>query len=104
MEVLDRADDEATMGSDDTERTRIEASVAVVNAVHGAPQRIAALAADLVARWEDRRARMHKFIGAPGKAMIVGGTREICAQMPGPGCLGSPPTCSDGTTVLKPRC
>ncbi len=48
MEVLERADDEATMGSDDTERPRIEASVAVVDAVYGAPQRIAALAADLV--------------------------------------------------------
>jgi type I restriction enzyme R subunit len=80
-EILDRAADEATLGLDDTERARIEASVAVVNAVYGAPQRIAALAADLVAHWENRRARMHKFIEAPGKAMVVGGTREICAKL-----------------------
>ncbi|XAS65825.1 type I restriction endonuclease subunit R [Micrococcaceae bacterium Sec5.8] len=80
-EILDRAADEATLGLDDTERARIEASVAVVNAVYGAPQRIAALAADLVAHWENRSARMHKFIEAPGKAMIVGGTREICAKL-----------------------
>jgi type I restriction enzyme R subunit len=79
-EILDRAADEATLGLDDTERARIEASVAVVNAVYGAPQRIAALAADL-AHWENRRARMHKFVEAPGKAMIVGGTREICAKL-----------------------
>lgn len=80
-EILDQAADEATLGLDDTERARIEASVAVVNAVYGAPQRIAALAADLVAHWENRSARMGKFIEAPGKAMIVGGTREICAKL-----------------------
>ncbi|MET3165460.1 UNVERIFIED_ORG: HsdR family type I site-specific deoxyribonuclease [Arthrobacter sp. UYEF10] len=47
--ILDQAADEATVGLDDTERARLEASVAVVNAVYGAPQRIAALAEDLVA-------------------------------------------------------
>ncbi len=80
-EILDVAADEATLGLDDTERARLEASVAVVNAVYGAPDRIAALAADLVEHWENRRARMQKFINAPGKAMIVGGTREICANL-----------------------
>ncbi|WP_226758467.1 type I restriction endonuclease subunit R [Arthrobacter sp. SO3] len=80
-EILDQAADEATLGLDETERARIEASVAVVNAVYGAPQRIAALAADLVAHWENRSARMGMFIEAPGKAMIVGGTREICAKL-----------------------
>lgn len=80
-EILDQAADEATLGLDDTERARIEASVAVVNAVYGAPQRIAALAEDLVTHWENRRAQMRKFIEAPGKAMIVGGTREICAKL-----------------------
>ncbi|MET3811760.1 type I restriction enzyme R subunit [Arthrobacter sp. UYEF3] len=80
-EDLDKSADEATVGLDDTERARIEASVAVVNAVYGAPQRIAALAADLVTHWENRSARMQKFIEAPGKAMIVGGTREICAKL-----------------------
>ena len=80
-EILDQAADEATLGLDDTERARLEASVAVVNAVYGAPQRIAALAEDLVAHWENLRAQMGKFIEAPGKAMIVGGTREICAKL-----------------------
>ena len=80
-ETLDEAADEATVGLDDTERARIEASVAVVNAVYGAPERIAALAEDLVAHWENRRGLMQKFIEAPGKAMIVGGTREICANL-----------------------
>jgi type I restriction enzyme R subunit len=80
-EQLDAAADDATVGLDMTERARIEASVAVVNAVYGAPERIAALAADLVAHWEGRRAVMHKFIEGPGKAMIVAGTREICARL-----------------------
>ena len=80
-ETLDEAADEATVGLDDTERARIEASVAVVNAVYGAPERIAALAQDLVTHWENRSALMTKFIDAPGKAMIVGGTREICANL-----------------------
>ena len=78
---LDEAADELTAGLDDVERDRIEQSVAVVNAVYGAPTRIARLAEDLVAHWENRRAVMEKFINAPGKAMIVGGTREICARL-----------------------
>ena len=78
---IDRAADEATLGLDDSERARIEASVAVVNAVYGAPERIETLAADIVAHWEERRARMVPFIESPGKAMIVGGTREICAKL-----------------------
>lgn len=53
----------------------------MVNAVYGAPERIAALAKDLVAHWENRRGQMTKFIESPGKAMIVGGTREICANL-----------------------
>lgn len=78
---IDRAADEYTHGLDDTERARLEASVAVVNAVYGAPERIDVLAADIVRHWEERRARMTPFIESPGKAMIVGGTREICARL-----------------------
>ncbi|PYI69905.1 DEAD/DEAH box helicase [Arthrobacter livingstonensis] len=80
-EELDESADEATLGLDETERARVEAGVAVVNAVYGAPERIAALAEDLVAHWENRSKQMAKFIEAPGKAMIVGGTREICAKI-----------------------
>ena len=80
-ETLDEAADEPTLGLDDTERARIEASVAVVNANYGAPERIAALAQDLVTHWENRSALMTKFIDAKGKTMIVGATREICAHL-----------------------
>lgn len=78
---IDRAADEYTLGLDDTERARLEASVAVVNAVYGAPERIETLAADLVRHWEERRERMKPFLESPGKALIVGGTREICARL-----------------------
>ncbi|MFB0835714.1 type I restriction endonuclease subunit R [Arthrobacter halodurans] len=87
QEDLDAAADEATAGLDDTERARIEQSVAVVNAVYGAPERLEELAKDLVGHWEKRSGVVAPFIGdtagAPtfGKAMIVGGTREICANL-----------------------
>jgi type I restriction enzyme R subunit len=80
-EQLDEAADEATLGLDDVERARIEKSVAVINAVYGAPARLKALAADLVAHWERRSAAMAPFLGVPGKAFVVGATREICARL-----------------------
>jgi len=64
-EALDAAADEATTGLDDAERTRIAQSVA----------------GDIVEQWESRRERMRPFIEAPGKAMIVCATREICANL-----------------------
>ncbi len=81
QEDLDRAADDVTAGLDDTERAQIEKSVAVVNAVYGDPKRIAALADDLLKHWDIRRAVMKPLIEKSGKAMIVGGTREICARL-----------------------
>jgi type I restriction enzyme R subunit len=78
---LDLAADEATAGLDEVEREQIEKSVAVINAVYGAPARLAALAADIVSHWEVRSGGMRKFISAPGKALIVGATRQICADL-----------------------
>jgi type I restriction enzyme R subunit len=80
---LDQAADEATLGLDDVERAQIEKSVAVINAVYGAPERLAALANDIVTHWAIRSEEMRKFISAPGKAFIVGATREICANLYG---------------------
>lgn len=84
---LDAAADEVTTGLDGTERERIEKSVAVINAVYGAPQRLRLLATDIVEHWEGRRAAMSALLSTPeepavpGKAMIVGATREICARL-----------------------
>ncbi|AEG43665.1 type I restriction endonuclease subunit R [Isoptericola variabilis] len=90
-ETIDAAADEATVGLDDAERARIEKSVTVVNAVYGAPARLKTLAADLVQHWEDRRDAVVEMVrpthsegavgGAPGKALVVCATREICARL-----------------------
>ena len=80
-EDLDRAADDATVGLDAVERAQLEKSVAVVNAIYGAPDRIRALAEDLVGHWEARRQAVQPLISSPGKALIVGGTREICANL-----------------------
>lgn len=78
---LDHAVDEATLGLDDVERAQIEKSVAVINAIYGAPERLAKLAEDIVTHWEARSEAMRPFIESPGKALIVGATREICARL-----------------------
>ncbi|SDP90871.1 type I restriction enzyme, R subunit [Actinopolyspora xinjiangensis] len=80
-EDLDRVADEVTTGLDDVERTNLEKSVAVINAIYGAPARLEALASDVLEHWEQRSAEMRKFIESPGKAFIVGGTRQICADL-----------------------
>lgn len=95
-ETIDATADEVTAGLDDAERDRLEKSVAVINAVYGAPARLAALAEDLVTHWESRRDAMAEMVrsadpdgsdsaasvqGAPGKALVVCSTREICARL-----------------------
>lgn len=99
-EEIDAAADEATTGLDDAERDRLERTVAVINAVYGAPERMRALAADLLAHWSGRRDAMAEMVRqtgtstdiddgagspasavAPGKALVVGATREICARL-----------------------
>ncbi|WP_063046894.1 type I restriction endonuclease subunit R [Nocardia pseudovaccinii] len=80
---IDNAADDAVVGLDDVERAKIESSVAVINAIYGAPARLYKVAVDIVAHWKNRRQAMVEFIGGPGKAMIVGGTREICADLYG---------------------
>jgi type I restriction enzyme, R subunit len=90
--AIDAAADEVTVGLDDAERARIEQSVAVVNAVYGAPARLRELAADVVDHWEKRRDAMAELVrsdardeqppeSAPGKAMVVAATRDICARL-----------------------
>ncbi|QGP87685.1 HsdR family type I site-specific deoxyribonuclease [Gordonia sp. 135] len=78
---LDRAADEATKGLDDAERAQIEKSVAVINAVYGAPERVKALAKDIVEHWDGRSKSLETFISTPGKAFIVAATRDIAARL-----------------------
>ena len=80
-EELDQAADEVTVGLDDSERERLQQRVAAMNAVYGAPDRVRKLSEDVVEHWANRSAEMRKFIGVPGKGMIVCATREICADL-----------------------
>lgn len=80
-EDLDAAADEAATGLDVVEREQIEKSVATINAVYGAPARLKALAADILDHWETRSDAMVPFLESPGKAFVVGATREICANL-----------------------
>ncbi len=80
-EDIDAAADEATLDLDDIERRRIEAAVARINEVYGHPDRIRALATDLLAHWSQRKATMRTTIEVDGKAMIVCATREIAARL-----------------------
>ncbi|WP_369392731.1 type I restriction endonuclease subunit R [Streptomyces sp. CG1] len=87
--TIDTEADRITDGLDDTERTRVEQAVATMNAMYGAPARIRDLTQDLVEHWESRREAMLPFVadaddapgGAPGKAMLVCATREICVRV-----------------------
>jgi type I restriction enzyme R subunit len=80
-EDIDEQADEVTVGLDDSERERIQQRVAAMNAVYGAPDRVRKLSEDVVAHWEARSDQMRKFIGVPGKGMIVCATRDICAAL-----------------------
>jgi type I restriction enzyme, R subunit len=78
---LDTAADEVVTGLDEVERERVEKTVAIINAIYGAPTRLKALAIDILDHWEKRSAAVKPYIESPGKAFIVGATREICANL-----------------------
>jgi type I restriction enzyme, R subunit len=86
---IDDQADELTTGLDDSESERIRQRVLTLNRLYGASSRLDKLAIDIVGdkrknitgHWERRSAEMRKFIGVPGKAMIVCATRDICADL-----------------------
>jgi type I restriction enzyme R subunit len=80
-EAIDDRVDELAAGLDDAERARIERTVAVMNAIYGAPDRLRTLAADLVTHWEIRSGQMRTYIDCPGRGMIVCATRDIGARL-----------------------
>ncbi|NJC62929.1 type I restriction endonuclease subunit R [Planosporangium flavigriseum] len=80
-EAIDERADTVTSGLDDAEKARIQRTVAVMNEIYGAPARLKTLAADLVEHWEARSEQMRKYIGGPGKGMVVCATRDICARL-----------------------
>lgn len=80
-DALDEQADSLTDGMDDAERHRAISHATTMNTVYGAPDRVATLADDLIAHWEQRRELMKPDIGGPGKAMVVCATRDICVAL-----------------------
>ncbi|MGO1971416.1 MAG: type I restriction endonuclease subunit R [Propionibacteriaceae bacterium] len=80
-EALDDAAEEATGQLDEADRDRLQRSVAVLDTIYGAPQRLEVLADDFVRHWETRRETMESFIGGSGKTMIVCATRPTAARL-----------------------
>ena len=80
-DVIDERADEATAGLDDSQKERIHQAVMAMNALYGADDRLRVLSVDIVDHWSSRSEQMRKFIGGPGKGMIVCATREICAKL-----------------------
>src|SRR5699024_4263090 len=80
-DTIDDAAEEATAGLDEVDKQRLQQSVAVLEALYGAPDQLKTLAEDFVAHWEQRRENMRPMISGPGKAMIVTATRSIAARL-----------------------
>lgn len=80
-DALDAAAEEALEGLDELERQRIQQSVAVLELIYGADDRLETLADDLIRHWEDRRENMSEFLGGHGKALVVTATRSIAARL-----------------------
>ncbi|WP_329254872.1 type I restriction endonuclease subunit R [Streptomyces sp. NBC_01478] len=78
---IDEQANTVTEGMDDAERRRAIQYATTMNTIYGSEDRIAKLADDLIAHWEQRRELVKPDIGAPGKAMIVCATREICVRV-----------------------
>lgn len=82
LAALDEAADRAATGLTEQERHEAERAAIRLEDLFGADSRIAALADDLIAHWEERRERMRPFLGGrTGKAMIVCVNRNVCVKL-----------------------
>ncbi|MGH3622176.1 MAG: type I restriction endonuclease subunit R, partial [Sciscionella sp.] len=78
---LDERVEDITSDLDEDELRRVTRGTGAYQEVVGAPDRLRELAKDIVGHWEARREELIKLTGAPGKAMIVGYARWICARL-----------------------
>ena len=78
---LDDQAEEAVADLDESQRKRVQQRSMVIDTVYGAPKRVAELARDIVAHWEERSNLLRPLIGGSGKAMIVCRSREICVRV-----------------------
>ena len=82
-EAIDDQADELMTGLDDSETERIRRRVLTLNRLYGSSSRLEELARNIVEHWDQRSRQMRKYIGGPGKAMVVCATRDICADLYG---------------------
>jgi type I restriction enzyme R subunit len=81
IEDLDDRAEDVTAELNEEDRRRAERAFGAYEDVVGAPERLRKVAADIVEHWEHRREEMHKHIDVPGKGLIVGLTRRVCALL-----------------------
>ena len=80
-ELIDERADEATAGLDDSERERIQQTVAVMNELYGAPDRLRVLAADIVGTGSRGRAdaQVHRRPGqGHHRLRYPGASARVC--------------------------
>lgn len=73
--TIDEELDEVTEGEEMTAKEKLKTKWAALEAIVGAEERIEAVAADIVAHFEDR------LSGMEGKAMVVAMSRRICIEL-----------------------
>lgn len=81
LDDLDARAEGLVDGLTEDERARARRRFARFEDLIGAPERMAAVAATILAHWDTRRQEMIKLTGSPGKGMIVCSSRVIAARL-----------------------
>ena len=80
LALMDEAVDELAEDEEDSQQAALKSRWAALEKVVGAEPRVASVAADLVAHFEER-VKANIFDGYGGKAMVVAMSREICVHL-----------------------
>lgn len=78
---IDDQVDELAEDEEDDQQSRLKSRWAALEKVVGAEPRIQSVAADLVTHFEERNQGLVSMGQMPGKAMVVGMSREICVHL-----------------------
>jgi type I restriction enzyme R subunit len=81
LPAIDDQVDELAEDEEDDQQSRLKSRWAALEKVVGAEPRIQSVAADLVTHFEERNQGLLSMGQMPGKAMVVGMSREICVHL-----------------------
>lgn len=81
LPAIDDQVDELAEDEEDDQQSRLKSRWAALEKVVGAEPRIQSVAADLVTHFEERNQGLVSMGQMPGKAMVVGMSREICVHL-----------------------